>query len=84
MAGRPSRFTPGVDDGGGSIECNQNVAPSALAGRLRRFPVSVAVTVAAVPLVATARMAHAEPDTAQWSLRAYLPHEADALFGALR
>ncbi|SDQ24168.1 Lysylphosphatidylglycerol synthetase, C-terminal domain, DUF2156 family [Curtobacterium sp. UNCCL20] len=39
-----------------------SVAPASLVGRLRRFPVSVVVTLAAVVLVVTARMAHAEPD----------------------
>lgn len=38
------------------------VAPAALVGRLRRFPLSVAVTAAAALLVVTARMTHAEPD----------------------
>ncbi|WFR67910.1 hypothetical protein P9139_05885 [Curtobacterium flaccumfaciens] len=38
------------------------MAPQALLGRLRRFPVSVVVTVVAGVLVVSARMAHAEPD----------------------
>ena len=38
------------------------MAPQALLGRLRRFPVSVVVTVVAVVLVVSARMSHAEPD----------------------
>lgn len=62
MADRPSWFTPWSDDAAPPIRWDQNVAPSALLGRLRRFPVSIAVTVAAVLLVVTARMAHAEPD----------------------
>lgn len=45
-----------------AIGWDEIVAPQALLGRLRRFPVSVAVTVAAAVLVVTARMAHAEPD----------------------
>ncbi|WP_439693536.1 bifunctional lysylphosphatidylglycerol flippase/synthetase MprF [Curtobacterium sp. SP.BCo] len=38
------------------------MAPSALFGRLRRFPVSVVVTLTAVAFAVSARMAHAEPD----------------------
>lgn len=62
MADRPSEFTLRVDDAERSFRCNQNVAPSALVGRLRHLPVSVAVAVTAVVLVVTARIAHAEPD----------------------
>jgi phosphatidylglycerol lysyltransferase len=62
MADRPSEFTLRVDDAARSFRCNQNVAPSALVGQLRRLPVSVAVAVTAVVLVVTARIAHAEPD----------------------
>jgi len=62
VADRPSRFTPRSDDAACGIGWDGIVAPQALLGRLRRFPVSVVVTVAAVALVVTARMAHAEPD----------------------
>lgn len=62
MADRPSGFTPRSDDGEPAKQCDGTVALSALLGRLRRFPVSVLVTVTAVVLVVSSRMMHAEPD----------------------
>ncbi|KTR48161.1 hypothetical protein NS359_14700, partial [Curtobacterium oceanosedimentum] len=44
------------------LRWDDTVAPASLLAHLRRAPVSVTTAVAAVVLVVSARIAHAEPD----------------------